>query len=130
VAASEEQRSFATVILAGGATAADSQWLAEMVQGARAAGAVAVVCAVPRGWRAPERARVVHVAPGASPSSALRAGLAQLGNSTARFVMLWPLADRTMPDMVVPRERWLELMTSDGDVNDTVRRLGVPRSSL
>jgi hypothetical protein len=101
-----------------------------MVQGARAAGAVAVVCAVPRGWRAPERARVVHVAPGASPSSALRAGLAQLGNSTARFVMLWLLTDRTMPDVVVPRERWLELMTSDGDVNDAAMRLGVPRSSL
>jgi hypothetical protein len=130
VTVSEDHRSFAAVILAGGATAADSARLAEMVQVARADGAVAVVCAVPRGWRAPERARVVHVAPGASPSSALRAGLAQLGNSTARFVMLWPLADRTMPDMVVPRERWLELMTSDGDVNDTVLRLGVPRSSL
>lgn len=128
--ASEEQRSFATVILAGGATAADGERIAELVQGARAAGAVAVVCAVPRGWRAPERARVVHVAPGASPSSALRAGLAQLGNSTARFVMLWPLAERTMPDVVVPRERWLELMTSEGDINDTVMRLGVPRSSL
>jgi hypothetical protein len=130
VAASEEQHPFAAVILAGGATAADRERIAELVQAARAAGAAAVVCAVPRGWRAPERARVVHVAPGASPSSALRAGLAQLGNSTARFVMLWPLAERTMPDMVVPRERWLELMTSDGDVNDAVMRLGVPRSAL
>jgi hypothetical protein len=129
VAAPEEQRSFAAVILAGGATAADGDRIAEMVQGARAAGAIAVVCAVPRGWRAPERARVVHVAPGAAPGGALRAGLAQLGNSTARFVMLWPLEDRTMPNVVVPRERWLELMTSDGDIDDTVMRLGVPRSA-
>jgi hypothetical protein len=123
-----EERPFAAVVLAGGATAADRERIAAMVEAARIAGAVAVVCAVPRGWRAPERARVVHVAPGASPSSALRAGLAQLGNSTARFVMLWPLADRTMPELVVPRERWLELMTGDDDVSAAVARLGVPRS--
>jgi hypothetical protein len=58
----------------------------------------------------------------------LRAGLAQLGNSTARYVMIWPLGAEDIPRTVVPRERWLELMTSDGEVDDTVARLGVPRS--
>jgi hypothetical protein len=124
----DPERPFATVILAGGAAGADGERIAEMVQAARAAGADAVVCAVPRGWRAPERARVVHVAPGAPPISALRAGLAQLGNSTARYVMIWPLGAEDIPRTVIPRERWLELMTSDGEVDDTVTRLGVPRS--
>jgi hypothetical protein len=34
---------------------------------------------------------VVHVAPGASPISAVRAGMAQLSNTPARYALLWPL---------------------------------------
>jgi hypothetical protein len=124
----DPERPFAAVILAGDAAGTDGERLVGMVQAARAAGATAVVCAVPRGWRAPERARVVHVAPGALPISALRAGLAQLGNSTARFALIWPLGAEEMPGTMVPRERWLELMTSDGDVDEAVSRFGVRRS--
>jgi hypothetical protein len=123
----EASRAFATVILAGGATAADAARITEMVHAAREAGAAAVVVAVPRGWRAPPQARVVHLAPGASPISALRAGLAQLGNSPARFVMIWPLGADEMPGRVIPRERWLDLMTSEGAIEAVVSRLSVER---
>lgn len=86
---------FAAVILAAGAAAADSPRVAEMVQAARAAGAEPVVVAAPRGWPALPNARMVHVAPDASSISGLRAGMAQLTNTTARFALLWPFDERT-----------------------------------
>lgn len=131
---------FATVILAGRASAGDRDRVAEMVQTARAAGAHSIVVAVPRGWRAPAHARVVHVAPGASPISAVRAGMAQLSNTPAPYALLWPLeaasadADRlrALADdvrrerpslaafagedlergpVMIARDAWLDLMT-------------------
>lgn len=86
---------FAVVILAGRAAARDRERIDEMVATARALGAEAIVCAVPKGWRAPTFARVVHVAPGAAAISALRLAMAQLGNSPARHALLWPLGAST-----------------------------------
>lgn len=83
--------SFAVVILAARATPSDRERVAEMVRVARATGAQAIVAAVPRGWRAPPHSRVVHVAPGAPSISAIRAGMAQLSNTSVRQAMLWPL---------------------------------------
>lgn len=82
---------FAVVILAGRAGAGDADRIAEMVVIARDVGAQAIVVAVPRGWRAPPQARVVHVAPGSAPIAAVRAGMAQLSNTPARYALLWPL---------------------------------------
>ena len=83
--------SFAVVILAARATPGDRERVAAMVQVAREAGAHAIVAAVPRGWRAPPHSRVVHVAPGAPVISAMRLGMAQLSNTSARHAVLWPL---------------------------------------
>jgi hypothetical protein len=82
---------FAVVILAGRASPTDRELVSEMVLTARAIGAHAVVAAVPRGWRAPPRSRVVHATAGAPTISALRLAMAQLGNSPARYALLWPL---------------------------------------
>jgi molybdopterin-guanine dinucleotide biosynthesis protein A len=82
---------FAVVILAGRAGAGDAVRVAEMVLIAREVGAHAIVVAVPRGWRAPPHARVVHVAPGSAPIAAVRAGMAQLSNTPARYAIIWPL---------------------------------------
>lgn len=129
----------AVVILAGRATPADRERVAEMVATARALGAHAIIVAVPRGWRAPAHARVVHATPGAPPIGAVRLAMAQLSNTPARYALMWRLdaADdahrlRALLDevargeprlvsfegedpehapMMVAREVWLELMT-------------------
>ena len=87
---------FAVVILAGRASGGDGDRVAAMVETARTAGADAIVVAVPRGWRAPAHARVVHVAPGASPIRAVRAGMAQLSNTPAPYALVWPLDASSM----------------------------------
>lgn len=131
---------FAVVILAGRASGGDGDRVGEMVQSARDVGADAIVVAVPRGWRAPAHARVVHVAPGASPISAVRAAMAQLSNTPAPYAVLWPLdassvdverlralvhdVKRERPSLaaiegddldrgpvMIARDAWLELMT-------------------
>ncbi len=108
---------FAAVILAGGAAGGDGDRVAAMVQAARAAGAHGIVVAVPRGWRAPAHARVVHVAPGASPISAVRAGMAQLSNTPAPLRRARPAlaafdgADLERGPVMIARDAWLELMT-------------------
>lgn len=129
----------AVVILAPRATTADHDTVAMMVDSARAlAGYVVVV--VPKGWRAPPRSRVVHVAPGASAIGAIRAGMAQLSNTPARYALLWPLDagvvelsrlrtllagvvrerpavgalagdDPERAPVMIAREAWLDLMT-------------------
>ncbi|HET9012390.1 MAG TPA: hypothetical protein VFN38_11285 [Gemmatimonadaceae bacterium] len=134
----DQSPSFAVVILAGRATPADRDRVAEMVQVARGAGAQAIVAAVPRGWRAPPQSRVVHVPPGSSTISALRLGMAQLGNTAVRYALLWPLEAATSPHLptlvdavrterpvlaalegddvehapvMIARDAWLDLMT-------------------
>lgn len=158
--ATEREFSFATVILAGRATGADGERIEEMVRAARAAGAENIVVAVPRGWRAPPRTRVAHVAPGSPPVSALRAGMAQLSNTAAQFALLWPPGS-TSPDVVrltallddvkreraaltaldgddiehgpvmIARDAWLELMTlGEQGITAVAERRGIRRVTV
>lgn len=87
---------FAAVVLAPGAAASDDVALAHLVEAARAAGADPVIAAVPRDASVATGARAVHLAAGASDITALRRGMAQLGNSTARFALLLRLGGGTM----------------------------------
>lgn len=86
----DAEPAIAAVILAPRAKAEDRALVDAMVESARTVAAYAVVV-VPKGWRAPPRSRVVHVAPGVSPIGAVRAGMAQLTNTPARYALLWPL---------------------------------------
>jgi hypothetical protein len=138
-AAGEPELVIAVVILAPRAMPSDRDLVAEMVESARSvAEYVAVV--VPKGWRAPPRSRVVHVAPGVSAIGAIRAGMAQLSNTPARYALLWPLAggpadvarvhalvsgvarerpalaalegdDPEHAPLMIARDAWLDLMT-------------------
>jgi hypothetical protein len=130
----------AAVVLAGAAAASDVPKVQAMIRAARAAGAEPVVVVLPRGIPAPEGARLAQVSAGAKTISGLRAGMALLANSTARFVLLWPFDDEwsdtdgVMPlvqgaqregapvtameganldheAIIVARDSWLELMT-------------------
>ncbi len=147
---------FAVVILAGRAAARDRARIDEMVATARALGAEAIVCAVPKGWRAPTFARVVHVAPGAAAISALRLAMAQLGNSPAQHALLWPLEaltgdarlrallndvarepaplaalvgdDLDHAPVLIARDAWLDLMTlGEQGMTAVAERVGVRR---
>ena len=138
--AAEQALPFAVVILAGRAGAGDVDRVGEMVLTARGVGAHAIVVALPRGWRAPAHGRVVHVAPGSAPIAAVRAGMAQLSNTPARYALLWPLdawavsadrlralvneVQRELPSLaaidgedvdrapvMIARDAWLDLMT-------------------
>jgi hypothetical protein len=88
--AGEVELAIAVVILAPRATPGDRDLVAAMVESARTVAAYVVVV-VPKGWRAPPRSRVVHVAPGVSAIGAIRAGMAQLSNTPSRYALLWPL---------------------------------------
>ena len=149
---------FAVVLLASRAAPADRDRVAEMVGIARALGARGIVVAVPKGWRAPAHARVVHAVPGAPAISAVRLAMAQLSNTSARYVLLWPLgsaadveslhvlvaaAQRDRPRLaaldggdldhdpvILARESWLELMTlGEQGMQAVADRLGVQRVS-
>jgi hypothetical protein len=154
-----ESRAFdlAAVVLAMGATAEDAPRLEVMLQATRAAGANPIVAVLPRGIPAPRGVKVAQVAPAARTISGLRAGMALLANSTARFVLLWPFesewsdTDGVMPlveaarreqgavtamagadldrePIVVARDCWLELMTiGEQGMNALVARRGVYR---
>jgi hypothetical protein len=146
----------AVVILAARATSADQDRVAAMVESARSLAAYAVVV-VPKGWRAPPRSRVVHVAPGVSPIGAIRAGMAQLSNTPARYALLWPLEagavdtarlhalvadvarqrpalgalagdDLEHAPLMVARDAWLDLMTlGEQGIAVVAERRGVHR---
>jgi hypothetical protein len=149
----------AVVILAPRATAADQDRVATMVESARSLAAyVAVV--VPKGWRAPPRSRVAHVASGVSAIGAIRAGMAQLSNTPARYALLWPLeggavdatrlralvADvaRERPALgalagddvehapvMVARDAWLDLMTlGERGIGAVAERRGLRRVAV
>ena len=147
---------FAVVILASRASPADRDRVAEMVGTARALGARGIVVAVPKGWRAPAHGRVVHAATGAPSISAVRLAMAQLSNTSARYVVLWPLESPTGADavralvaaatrerpsfasldgddldrdpVIIAREAWLELMTlGEQGMAAVASRLGLHR---
>jgi hypothetical protein len=148
----------AVVILASRASPADRERVAELVGMARTLGARAIVVAVPKGWRAPAHARVVHATPGAPGISALRLAMAQLSNTPARYALLWPLGSAAGPEaldalvagvaqarpafallegddpdhdpVMVARESWLELMTlGEQGMEAVADRLGARRVS-
>jgi hypothetical protein len=148
----------AVVILASRASPGDRERVAGMVGMARTLGARAIVVAVPKGWRAPAHARVVHATPGAPGISALRLAMAQLSNTPARYVLLWPLESAADPEaldslvagvtrarsgfallegddpdhdpVIVAREAWLELMTlGEQGMQAVAERLGARRVS-
>jgi hypothetical protein len=149
----------AVVILAPRATAADHDRVAAMVESARSLAAY-VAAVVPKGWRAPPRSRVVHVAPGVSGIGAIRAGMAQLSNTPARYALLWPLdagavdvtrlralvADvaRERPALgalagddvehapvMVARDAWLDLMTlGERGIGAVAERRGLHRVAV
>ena len=140
MARDEHALDFAVVVLAPRASPAQRERVAEMVQTAREIGARGIVVAVPKGWRAPAHARVVHASTGAPAISAIRLAMAQLSNTSASYVLLWPLESETVVEALgtlitaVERDRpgmaslegddldrapvmlargsWLELMTS------------------
>jgi hypothetical protein len=146
----------AVVILAARATSADHDRVAAMVESARHLAAYVVVV-VPKGWRAPPRSRVVHVVPGVSAIGAIRAGMAQLSNTPARYALLWPLAaggvdvarlgalarevaherpalaalagdDLEQAPVMVARDAWLDLMTlGEQGIGAVAERRGVHR---
>ena len=146
----------AVVILASRATAADHEVVAAMVESARTLAAYVVVV-LPKGWRAPPRSRVAHVAPGASAIGAIRAGMAQLSNTPARYALLWPLDagvvdvarlrrrvddvareqsavgafaedDLDHAPVLIARDAWLDLMTlGEGGIGAVAARRGVHR---
>jgi hypothetical protein len=149
---------FAVVVLASRAAPADRERVTEMVGIARSIGARGIVVAVPKGWRAPAHSRVVHATPGAPAISAVRLAMAQLSNTSARYVLLWPLAAATDADaltalvaqverdrpalaavegddldhdpVMLARESWLELMTlGEQGMQAVAGRLGVHRVS-
>ena len=149
---------FALIVLASRASPADRDRVAEMVAVARTLGARGIVVAVPKGWRAPAHARVVHAAPGAPTISSTRLAMAQLSNTSARYVLLWPLEsaaaagelgslvhmvqqerpafaalegdDLDHDPVMLVREGWLELMTlGERGMQVVADRLGVRRAS-
>ena len=128
----------ALLILAQSAT--DALTVAAMQRMGAAIHASPIVVAIPADIEAVQGARVVRVKRDGAPITALRIGMAQLTNTTATSVLLWPLAaaEVAMPTLlalldaaerapgvitalsdvpidrsplVVPRDAWLELVT-------------------
>jgi hypothetical protein len=114
--------------------------IAAMVATSRDLGAVPIVVAAPPTIELPVTARVVRTREAGSRINAIRLGMAQLANTPARVVLLWPhdaptpslvhllsMADaaKRAPDAIValdgalldgspifvPRDAWLELVT-------------------
>ncbi|HEY2065609.1 MAG TPA: hypothetical protein VGG84_06590 [Gemmatimonadaceae bacterium] len=148
---------FAAVILAPRAAAKDRPALTRLVEASRATGADPVIVAAPREMAPMAGARSVHVAGGASDVTALRIGMAQLGNSSARYVLLLRLGaaahdvvsllalvdaakrsasavsaldgdDIEQGPVIIARDAWLELMTlADQGIAAVAARRGVQR---
>jgi hypothetical protein len=130
----------AALVLAHDADSSRIDPLVELVETARDIGASPVVVAAPSGIELSAPARVVRTRAGGSRIGAIRLGMAQLANTSARAVVLLPLttsapslvallslldAAKRAPDAIVafadasldvspvlvPRDAWLELVT-------------------
>jgi hypothetical protein len=147
----------AALLVAQDAAESDAEPLASMARDATAAGAAQLVVALPPGVQAPEGARVVRTKPGGSAVTALRLGMAQLTNTTARAVLVVPLRGAHPPlvsllalvdvgkrggdelvvlagaaldasPVLIPRDAWLELVTlGEGGMDAVAARRGVLR---
>jgi hypothetical protein len=148
---------FAALLVAHDAADSDEEPLASMARDAVAVGAAPLVAALPPGVQPPEGTRVVRTKPGGSHVTALRLGMAQLTNTTARAVLLVPLRGVHPPlvsllalvdaakhggdalivlagaaldasPVLVPRDAWLELVTlGEGGMDAVAARRGVLR---
>jgi hypothetical protein len=148
---------FAALLLAHDATDADVAALESLARDAATIGATTVVVALPSNVQAPGSTRVVRVKLGGAPVTALRLGMAQLTNTSARAVLLVPLRGAHRPlgsllalldgakrsgdalvalenagldesPVLVPRDAWLELVTLGEDGIDAIAtRRGVRR---
>ena len=87
----ERSFSLAALLLAPDATASDVDALETMSREAAALGAAPVIVALPPDVAPPSGARVVRTKPGGARVTAIRLGMAQLTNTTARVVLLHPL---------------------------------------
>jgi hypothetical protein len=132
--------SLAALLLAHDATEDDAETLDEMTRAAIELRAAPIIIALPAGVDPPSGARVVRSRPGGTSITALRLGMAQLTNSPARAVLLFPLrgahprrdallalvlgatsaADAIVAfedtpldqaPVLIPRDAWLELVT-------------------
>jgi hypothetical protein len=132
--------SFAALLIAHDAVEGDRDALAAMARDALAIGAALVVVALPPEIDAPVGVRVARTKPSGASVTALRLGMAQLTNTTARGVLLLPLRGAHPPivsllalvdaakragdaivafthasldesPVFVPRDAWLELVT-------------------
>lgn len=147
----------AALLLGSDADASDGDRLAAMARTAADLGAAPVVVAVPPGIALPPGPRVVRTRAQGSTIAAIRLGMAQLANTMARAVLLWP-HDGAQPSLVallalvdeskrssdaivaledapldrspilVPRDAWLELVTlGDGGLDAVAARRRVVR---
>jgi hypothetical protein len=148
---------FAALLLAHDATDADAEALEVLARDAATIGATTVVVALPPSVQAPAATRIVRVKLGGSRVTALRVGMAQLTNTSARAVLIVPMRGAHRPlvsllalldgakrsgdalvafqhaalddsPVLVPRDAWLELVTLGEDGIDAVAaRRGVVR---
>ena len=148
---------FAALLLAHDATDADAAALDALARDATTLGAALVVVALPPDVETSAGTRAVRVKRGAPFITALRLGMAQLTNTTARAVLLVPLRGAHRPlvsllallddakrggdaliafegaalddsPVLVPRDAWLELVTlGEGGIDAVAARRGVQR---
>ena len=153
----EHPFALAALIVAHDATELDADTLASIARTAIELGALPVVVALPPGVEVPPGVRVVRTRPGGAPTLALRLGMAQLTNTTARAVLLHPLRGAQPPldallalldaakraddaivafavdslddaPVMVPRDAWLELVTlAEGGLDALATRRRVQR---
>ena len=153
----ERPFALAALLVAHDATELDADTLASMARAALELGAAPVVVALPPVVEAPPAVRVVRTRPSGAQSMAVRLGMAQLTNTIARTVLLYPLrgahppfdtlvalleAARRVEDAIVafvdvslddapvmvPRDAWLELVTlGDGRLDALATRRRVLR---
>jgi hypothetical protein len=147
----------ALLILAPSATADDGALVAEQARTGVAMQASPIVVAIPPDVDAPPGARVVRVKRDVAAITAIRIGMAQLTNTTATSVLIWPFAAARVPmdsllalidatarepgliaalanadadaaPMIVPRDAWLELVTlGEGGLSALATRRRVVR---
>jgi hypothetical protein len=136
----EKDFPLAALLLAQDVTSSDSYDVEEMATVARELGASPIVVALAAGAEPPSGVRVARTKPRGATITAIRLGMAQLTNSTASVVLLWPHAGIQPPlvamlalldeakrssdaivafagspldgsPLLIPRDAWLDLVT-------------------
>lgn len=136
----EKDFPLAALLLAQDVVSSDSYDVEEMASIAHELGATPIVVALAAGAEPPSGVRVARTKPRGSAITAIRLGMAQLTNSTAKMVLLWPHAGMQPPlvamlalldeakrsrdaivafdgasldasPLMIPRDAWLDLVT-------------------